>query len=149
MCTNIDAALSVVKFLQDKHADGFVHGDIRGVTIVFSDKGEGWLIDFGFGGKVDETLVFPDKYNKMLEDGRRDGCDGGTPITKEKDVLALRYVLFFLHRAAVGADTNFRLAMYDGLDQTTVAGFQTTLEQLKCPIEPSDSYKRTVKKEFA
>jgi thiamine kinase-like enzyme len=49
--------ISCQLFKPQLHEDGFVHGDIRGFNTVFSEnEGEGWLIDFDFGGKENQQL---------------------------------------------------------------------------------------------
>jgi hypothetical protein len=44
-------------FCSEKPRRRFLHGDIRGFNTVFSEnEGEGWLIDFDFGGKDNQQL---------------------------------------------------------------------------------------------
>jgi hypothetical protein len=54
----------IIQALEKLHEDGFVHGDIRGFNTVFSEnEGEGWLIDFDFGGREGKpTTVIPRGY---------------------------------------------------------------------------------------
>jgi hypothetical protein len=81
------------------HQRGFVHGDIRGFSTVFSDdEGNCRLIDFDFGGKhtARTTIKYPEGYMPALRDGGRVG-KGGTAIEKWHDWYALAYLLFRLH----------------------------------------------------
>jgi hypothetical protein len=70
-----DQLLGVAKFLKKMHDNGFVHGDIRLLNIVFTEKHEdSQLIDLDFGGKDDDdSLVYPPGYKEVLRDGHRVG----------------------------------------------------------------------------
>ena len=70
--------LPIISELEKLHNDGFVHGDIRGFDTVFTDQeGQGWLIDFDFGGKESEaTTAYPFGYKRTLDDGFRPGFEG-------------------------------------------------------------------------
>ena len=50
VCSHIDQAIAVAIDLKNLHDAGFVHGDIRGLNVVFGSAS--CLIDFDFGGKV-------------------------------------------------------------------------------------------------
>lgn len=97
-CRNLTQARSVIRELMDLHNEGFVHGDIRGFNMVFSENTDrAFLIDFDFGGKltVDDSK-YPRSYKDGLPGGRRMGS-AGESITKEYDVHDLAYALGTLH----------------------------------------------------
>ena len=58
---------------------------------------QGWLIDFDFGGKVQEKVSYPPGYKNDLSDGRRFGEEGQS-IEKWHDWYALGHIVFNLHR---------------------------------------------------
>lgn len=77
------------KFLKKMHDANYVHGDIRLLNMMFTDKPEdSKLIDFDFGGRVASDLVYPPGYVQLLEDGKRVGVPH-EPIFKRHDVDAL------------------------------------------------------------
>jgi serine/threonine protein kinase len=84
--------LGVAKFLKKMHDQGFVHGDVRLLNIVFTDEASDCqLIDFDFGGRSDDPLlVYPPGYKEMLGDGKRIGS-AGDRILKWHDVYAIYY----------------------------------------------------------
>jgi hypothetical protein len=88
----------IISELERLHEAGFVHGDIRGFNTVFTAvQGQGWLIDFDFGGKEDKpTTVYPDGYKKSLEDGVRPGIEKQR-IRKWHDWRSLGYLIFQSH----------------------------------------------------
>ena len=93
--------IPIIDLLHKLHADGFVHGDIRAYNLVFgkrdtSNKPQGWLIDFDFGGKVSKVF-YPPGYKQALVDGNRFGKEG-QPIEKWHDWHALGYIIFSLHK---------------------------------------------------
>ena len=57
---------------------------------------ESWLIDFDFGGKEDETLLYPDGYEGVLPDGSRVG-NQKEQICKWHDWYALGMLIFSVH----------------------------------------------------
>lgn len=152
-CTNIDAALSLVDFMQDMHKARFVHGDIRGFNIVFSSD-TGKLIDHDFGGKLDE-VVFPENYKEVLRDGYRIGCDAGTQITETSDGEALTHVLFSLHELVNdGTCKNFdrvRLLWYTAQEFSSMAKIRAILEEVKkiggVTVAPRTRYKAIINAE--
>jgi serine/threonine protein kinase len=82
--------LGVANYLKKMHDVGFVHGDIRLLNIVFTEKADdSQFIDFDFGGKVDDNSpVYPPGYNEILRDRERIGI-ANEPIKKWHDVYAL------------------------------------------------------------
>ena len=90
--------MPIIKALEKLHKDGFVHGDIRGFNTVFSEnEGEGWLIDFDFGGREGKTTtVIPSGYKFLLADGMRRG-KGEERVEKWHDWYALGQLIFYCH----------------------------------------------------
>jgi len=95
---SVDQALAIVAQLRIIHAADCVHGDIRGLNIVFDKTAE--FIDFDFGGTAG-VVRFPSNYRRSLPDGNRSLGIGGQPITKEHDVQALARVLGSIHKQAL------------------------------------------------
>lgn len=104
--------LPIIDHLKWLHDNDCVHGDIRAFNIVFSDSfddedttsstssfnpAKGCLIDFDFGGKCDDNLVYPQGYINTLPDGGRRGTPG-QPISKSDDWYALGQVIFGKHQ---------------------------------------------------
>jgi hypothetical protein len=87
---NKEQLVYVAKFLKTMHDQGFVHGDIRLLNIVFTaNPSDSQLIDFDFGGREDDnSLVYPPGYKRILEDGERVGI-AHQRIMKWHDVKAL------------------------------------------------------------
>ena len=94
----------IVKYLENLHNSGYVHGDIRAYNMVLKyensdntinrDNPEGWLIDFDFGGLVkDGNPKYPSGYTHSLDDGFRRG-EPGKPITFDHDWFALGKMIF-------------------------------------------------------
>jgi hypothetical protein len=88
-------------FSKKMHVDGFVHGDIRALSIVFAGN-KTTLIDYDFGGTV-EQVEYPPGYKRVLPDGGQQSANAGEAITFEEDTKALRYVLGDLHVPADSA----------------------------------------------
>jgi hypothetical protein len=91
----------VVEHLEQLHAAGFVHGDIRCFSMAMGPVGG--LFDFDLGGKLangdGETSgvrTYPVGYNHDLPDGARLG-GADMPITKYHDVYALTRAIFACH----------------------------------------------------
>jgi hypothetical protein len=91
----------VVEHLEQLHAAGYVHGDIRCFNMAMGPNGG--LIDFDLGGKLHEgegettgVLTYPYGYNTAIADGTRLGR-AEEPITKFHDAYALTKVIFELH----------------------------------------------------
>eukprot|EP00980_Cylindrotheca_fusiformis_P020224 scaffold7312_cov97-Cylindrotheca_fusiformis.AAC.3 len=128
VATSPGAFLPIIDQLGSLHKEGFVHGDIRAFNTVFGEKkSEGWLIDFDFGGKVDqanhpkghraglvdglrlghgddeardedgEVPVYPEGYRSILVDGHRRG-KAKSRILKSDDWYALGKLIFAVHR---------------------------------------------------
>jgi serine/threonine protein kinase len=97
-CQTVDQDLASVKRLKEIHDNGFVHGDIRGMNIVFTENGQAEFIDFDFGGHYG-VAKYPPGYICELRDGNRDSSaeEKFSLIEPEHDVTALAYVLGFLH----------------------------------------------------
>jgi hypothetical protein len=103
----------IISELEKLHKAGYVHGDIRGFNTVFTDvKDQGWLIDFDFGGKEEESPVYPKGYKPSLRDGERLGS-GEKPIAKWHDWWSLGRLIFGKHILdyPAGADTMPELFM--------------------------------------
>jgi hypothetical protein len=94
-CSNVHEALCLTRFLKEMHTEGFVHGDIRALNIVFAGD-KTMLIDYDFGG-IDGQVEYPPGYEKVLPDGGRGSANPGETITSERDIEALCYVLGGLH----------------------------------------------------
>jgi hypothetical protein len=72
----------LVLFFHDK---GFVHGDLRAPNIICKETNV-YLIDFDWGGKVDEVSYPTGNLNVQLTEGRD---DASLKITKEDDLRVL------------------------------------------------------------
>jgi len=92
--------IQIIQQLQDLHAKGYVHGDIRGFNVLFSENGGGGLIDFDFSG-TPEKDSYPPGYRQALNDGLRKG--DGKPESEDKklafwhDWYALGKLIFTYH----------------------------------------------------
>jgi hypothetical protein len=90
------AFLPILSHLEELHAKGFVHGDIRAFNTVFGEQdNEGWLIDFDFGGAFGSTC-YPKGYRRQLDDGYRMG-NGVNEILQWHDWYALGQLIFRVH----------------------------------------------------
>jgi len=90
------AFLPIIAQLEELHDKDFVHGDIRAFNTVFGENpDEGWLIDFDFGGKAEETR-YPKGYRTVLVDGTRYG-ESEEYIMKWHDWYALTRLIFHVH----------------------------------------------------
>ena len=125
-CSHVTQAISIVECLESLHQDGFVHGDIRACNMVFGDKSK--LIDYDFGGKDtgEDAVTYPPGYKQYLPDGRRNGKAWGK-ISRGDDVMALGYVLGYLHKAKGGPDPTF----YSIQRATSLAEMKLHLNDLK------------------
>ena len=87
----------ILNYLEEMHNNGWVHGDIRAYNMILNyeepEHPKGWLIDFDFGGRIDENPKYPRGYVKILHDGFRLG-EKGKSITFEDDWYALGQVIF-------------------------------------------------------
>lgn len=93
-CPDVDQALAIVKRLQDMHENGFVHGDIRGLNIVFFQ--DDWQ-----GGEFIDLVV--NKVRRRILQGTFSLLGDGTciasaekqfrEIQKEHDVPALHWFM--------------------------------------------------------
>ena len=93
--------LPIIDKLGELHKAGFAHGDIRGFNTIFSEVvGQGWLIDFDFGGNTNAeeggVLKYPTGYKRELQDGSRIGT-GDETIEQWHDYYALGNLLFKQH----------------------------------------------------
>jgi serine/threonine protein kinase len=103
--------LALVLQLEQLHAEGYFHGDIRGYNVLFrkdaiagnteDDKAmeghRGYLIDFDFAGKQGaESTKYPQGYRWDLPDGFRLGSAGDT-IMAQHEWFGLKHILFRLH----------------------------------------------------
>jgi len=138
-CSSIGEALYLVRFLNEMHAAGFVHGDIRGLNAVFAGE-ETALIDHDFGG-LEGSVTYPPEYATVLGDG---GRHIGTAklVSKQLDVKALRYVLAHIHTLEASDPSpdemaaSFKLPKADSLQE--IEGILQKLEKWK--IEPTEEY---------
>jgi hypothetical protein len=93
--------LAVIKELQDLHAQGYVHGDIRCFNIMFNGD-HGKFIDFDHSGKVGET-IYPQGYSFAVNDGTRKDerktmeMDEVLPVPRWHDWFALGNVILSSH----------------------------------------------------
>ncbi len=81
--TKLTDFIPIIRQLQELHGQGYVHGNIRGFNVLFSENGGG-LIDFDFSRTPDDT--YPPEYRQALTDGFRKG-DGNAE--SEGNKLAL------------------------------------------------------------
>ena len=100
--------LPIIDHLEQIHASGFVHGDIRAYNMVLNykdddddtndpnHKPEGYLIDFDFGGREAESPTYPSGYVHKLDDAFRLGRPGDI-ITTAHDWYALGDVIMNRH----------------------------------------------------
>jgi len=72
--THTDQLADILRCLEKIHNDKYVHGDIRGANLIFSQqKGKSKIIDFDFAKKLDQNSPpkYPEGYNYELADTRR------------------------------------------------------------------------------
>ena len=100
ICKNVEQALMIVRSLKELHDAGFVHGDIRGLNVVFSRDSSAQFIDYDFGGKRGE-VNYPPGYKCCLLDGYRVSAEEEKPIEVAHDVKALVFVLTNIHRVCL------------------------------------------------
>lgn len=103
-CSSVRQALSAAKFLHRMHEAGFVHGDLRGLNLVFNESSSE-AIDFDFGG-ADGKTVFPMGYVDVLPDGYRE-ISQSRLITQASDVSAFLHILNRLHFILGSFSTQF------------------------------------------
>lgn len=109
-CSNVLEALCLTRYLKDMHREGYVHGDIRALNIVFAGD-KTMLIDYDFGG-IHGQVEYPPGYVKALPDGGRGFANEGEKITSERDTEALCHILGALHfledRAPSSSDKDWK-----------------------------------------
>jgi serine/threonine protein kinase len=124
--------LSVARLLKRYHDNGLVHGDIRLLNIVFATPAENSrLIDWDFGGKKNESLVYPRGYKQNLAVGKRRG-EAGKPITANDDAFAL-YHAFDLVLACYEW---YLLKLTEITVDNLIAALETMVEKDKCIVFP-------------
>jgi hypothetical protein len=137
----------IVQFLQNLHAQGLVHGDIRCFNIVFNG-GEGKLIDFDFGGSIGRRR-YPRGYVADLADGRRFGSRL-EHIKLYDEWYALSFCMLFCHMFRTrNSDANTRIRdiqdefqtfTADGLPEyvATISDFlgETSSVEWQCTLDP-------------
>lgn len=100
----------VIADLKALHAQGFVHGDIRCLNIVFHEQHHhrgAHLIDFDLGGGYSKDPPhYPRGYKAGLVDGGR--CRAKGKIEKWHDWYALFYCMFKLHHFSPNAGRSKR-----------------------------------------
>ena len=152
ICKTIDQAIDMVKWLQNMHDKGYVHGDIRAFNLVFS-RTRSVPIDFDFGGQEGEVR-FPRGYQTLLDDGNRTGCEAGNLIARKHDCKALNHVLTSLHEFDYGEDWKMQnpelfkecaVAQLDVGESETMEQLHSALEALKglypkLKMKPSEDY---------
>jgi hypothetical protein len=84
--------VEVIRFLQKMHEEGYVHGDVRAFNMIIR-KG---LIDFDYGGSIEQGRTYPPGYRDDLPDGFRLGVEEKV-ITTWHDWYALIKVVFKVH----------------------------------------------------
>jgi hypothetical protein len=126
--SNIEDFIPVVKALRRMHEAGYVHGDIRCFNIIF---GKG-LIDFDFGGQIDNDPKYPPGYQGALGDGVRLGREKQS-ITALHDWFALIHVIFALHclKPPLGASVTLR----DRRDRFTAEDYPMDHESIPADLE--------------
>ena len=135
ICKSLAQAQSIVNHLKSLHKANFVHGDIRGLNMVFSNNSnEAQFIDFDFGGKLGEVR-FPPGYKKYLGDGRREGATATGQIEFTHDTAALVYVLAFEHGVSTSSSTEILSLFYCLQRAETLGTIEECLEELK-KLEP-------------
>jgi serine/threonine protein kinase len=100
IATKLTNFIPIIHQLQELHAKGYVHGDIRGLNVVFEENGGG-LIDFDFSG-MPEKDTYPPGYRQSLNDGDRIG-DGNAKSEDNKlafwhDWYALGQLIFNVNK---------------------------------------------------
>jgi len=96
VASNPSDFVPIIEQLHILHKEGYVHGDIRAFNTIIGSDGNSWLIDFDFGGKVNEAR-YPAGYRGFLADGTRLGKDGNL-ILKCHDWYALGCLIFNIHK---------------------------------------------------
>ena len=95
--THPNQYLPIVDRLEELHNNGYVHGDIRAYNMVLNyedaNNPKGWLIDFDFGGRINERPKYPSGYVHSLDDGFRLGKPGKA-IEDDHDWYALGQIIF-------------------------------------------------------
>ncbi len=115
--------------LRELHKNGYVHGDIRGFNVLFSENGGG-LIDFDFSGTPDDT--YPPGYRRSLTDGDRIG--DGKPESEDKklafwhDWYALGKLIFSYHDIKPPSEAGSELAQ--SLSHWTETPSETKISEL-------------------
>jgi serine/threonine protein kinase len=136
---NKEQMLSVARLLKRYHDNGFVHGDIRLLNIVFATPAENSrLIDWDFGGKENESLVYPRGYKQALIDGRRRGV-ANKPITANDDAYALYHAFtLVLRKGGDEWDELKELNATDFILDKLVAVLETLLKKDNCVAIPGE-----------
>jgi hypothetical protein len=81
--------LRLATALEKLHADGLVHGDIRGYNTI-NGQDHSYFIDFDFGGEEKNNVRYPPGYVVKLPDGERvSSCGHNRFISQADDVYAL------------------------------------------------------------
>jgi hypothetical protein len=87
--------LPLVDQLQELHAAGLVHGDIRGFNTAFTEDGRSSFFDWDLGGKA-EQVTYPKGYRHQLDDGERFDRSGQA-VRKLDDWYALTRLALARH----------------------------------------------------
>jgi hypothetical protein len=107
---SVEEFVPLVDQLEQFHARGLVHGDIRATNTAFwgesSDEGDSSdrtsrLFDWDMGGRVRDgtALKYPEGFRPLVFDGVRAGAArAGKPISKVHDWVALTGLILKLHR---------------------------------------------------
>ena len=78
------------KLVHHFHSQGFVHGDLRDANILIGNDGTVKLVDFDWGGEVDQVSYPTPMLNRELLDGR---VSEDLKITKADDLRVLQNTL--------------------------------------------------------
>ena len=78
------------KLVHRFHSQGFVHGDLRDANILIENDGIMKLVDFDWGGEVDQVSYPTPTLNRELLDGR---VSEDLKITKADDLRILQNTL--------------------------------------------------------
>lgn len=87
---NTQFETQLVELTKKFHNKGFVHGDLRNVNILCTNK-QFWLIDFDWGGMDGEAAYPTPNLNLELLNGRRITYD--LKIRQEDDIRILHNTL--------------------------------------------------------
>ena len=140
------AFVPLVRQVKRLHEAGYGHGDIRAYNLVFGeDPKEGWMIDFDFGGRLDEAL-YPEGYKRTLNDGTRIG-EAGDAIKAMDDWYALGQLIFNVHRIKKVEDEDLKEFWLDVQSLPTpeqIKKLEDFLLNTDLPVTPSSLFAKSL-----